>query len=88
VGVARSLSPFELPLNGLQLTKAADQLAISVASSESYLMIFFCPFFDGACIAELPSFSQKRGCDVTIWAPCEELAALRAAESLKKGDPT
>ncbi|PYV67568.1 MAG: hypothetical protein DMG97_26975 [Acidobacteria bacterium] len=71
-GVARSLSPFELPLNGLQLTKAADQLAISVASSESYLMIFFCPFFDGACIAELPSFSQKG-------AASHDLGAVRRA---------
>jgi PAP2 superfamily len=51
--------------------------------SKSYLMIFFCFFFNGVCIAELARFGQKGLQYHAFGVPCEKLAALPATEAFQ-----
>src|SRR6185369_13173183 len=59
------------------------QPPLSLMPSESYLMIFFCLFFYGVCIAELARFGQKGLQHHDFGAPCEKLAALPATEAFQ-----
>ena len=68
---------------GLQGTGPTGQPPISFMPSESYLMIFFCLFFNSVCIAELARFGQKGLQYHGFGASCEKLTALPATEAFQ-----